>query len=94
MKKRNASLSRKRENRRKYERHLIESFQFELSLQTLFQLPTIAEMADVITRYRGKHLSDKEVDRLLAEVEELSDKEAESELVHESTSSRKISREG
>jgi hypothetical protein len=33
-------------------------------------------MAGVITRYRGKQLSDKEVDRLLAEVEELSDKEA------------------
>ena len=55
---------------------VIKNFQLELPLQSLFQSPTIAEMAAVIMEHRGKQLGDDELERILDELELMSDEEA------------------
>jgi amino acid adenylation domain-containing protein len=55
---------------------VFEQFQMEVPLQSLFQSPTIAEMAAVITEHQAKKLGKGELDRILAELESLSDEEA------------------
>jgi uncharacterized coiled-coil protein SlyX len=62
---------------------IIRKFQFELPLQSLFQSPTIAEMAAVITEHQGKRLGQAELERLLGELEALSDEEAQRLLAEE-----------
>ena len=61
---------------------VIKTFQLELPLQSLFQSPTVAEMAAVIAEHQGKKLDKKELNRILTEMELLSDTEA-SRLVEE-----------
>jgi acyl-coenzyme A synthetase/AMP-(fatty) acid ligase/acyl carrier protein len=61
---------------------VIKQFQLEVPLQSLFQSPTVAEMAAVIAEHQGKKLDKKELNRILTEVESLSDAEA-SRLVEE-----------
>ena len=56
---------------------VIKKFQLELPHKTLFQSPTIAEMATVITEHQGKALADEELKRVLAELELMSDEEAQ-----------------
>jgi amino acid adenylation domain-containing protein len=56
---------------------VIKQFQLEIPLQLLFQSPTITEMATLITRYQGEKLDKRDVDHILAEVESLSDEEAQ-----------------
>ena len=55
----------------------IKKFQLELPLKSLFQSPTIAEMATVITEHQGKALADEELKRVLAELELMSEKKAQ-----------------
>lgn len=55
---------------------VIKQFQLELPLLSLFQSPTVAEMAAVIIEHRGKLLGEEELERLLSEVELMSDEEA------------------
>jgi acyl-coenzyme A synthetase/AMP-(fatty) acid ligase/acyl carrier protein len=55
---------------------VINTFQLELPHQSLFQTPTVAEMAEVILQSRTRKLGEQELDRLLTEVESLSDEEA------------------
>ena len=55
---------------------VIKQFQTEVPLQFLFQSPTIAEMAAVINAHQGKKLGEEELDRLLTELESLSEEEA------------------
>jgi acyl carrier protein len=55
---------------------VVKQFQLEIPLQLLFQSPTIAEMAGVISRHQGNHLSDMKLDRILTELEALSEEEA------------------
>jgi hypothetical protein len=43
----------------------------------LFQFPTVAEMAAVITEYQGKKLGEKELDSIVAELESLTEEEAQ-----------------
>jgi uncharacterized coiled-coil protein SlyX len=56
---------------------VIKKFQLELPLKSVFQSPTIAEMAAVITEHQGKALAEEELKRVLAELELMSDEEAQ-----------------
>jgi len=56
---------------------VIKHFQLELPLQALFQSPTVAEMATVITAQQGKQLGAKELESILTELESLSEEEAQ-----------------
>jgi hypothetical protein len=52
----------------------------EIPLQAFFDAPTIAGMAALIIQYQDKKLSGKELERILIELESLSDEEAEKRL--------------
>ena len=52
------------------------AFQVELPLRSLFEKPTIAELAFAITQSRGGTARAEEIDRILADIESLSDEEA------------------
>ena len=56
---------------------VIKTFQLELPLQSLFQSPTVAEMAAVIAEHQGKKLGREELDRILTEIESLPEQEAQ-----------------
>jgi acyl carrier protein len=55
---------------------VIKQFQLEIPLQLLFQSPTIGAMAAVISRHQANKLSDVKLDRILAELESLSEEDA------------------
>jgi amino acid adenylation domain-containing protein len=55
---------------------VIKTFQVEVRLQALFAAPTVAEMAAVITEHQAKKLGEQDLDRILAELESLSEDEA------------------
>jgi acyl carrier protein len=54
---------------------VLTNFQLEIPLQVLFQTPTVAEMAGAVMEHQAKKLGRGEVDRILAELESLSDVE-------------------
>jgi len=56
---------------------VFEQFQLELPLQALFQSPTIATMAAVITEHQGKMLDESQLTTILDELASLSDAEAQ-----------------
>jgi acyl carrier protein len=56
---------------------IIKQFQLEIPLQFLFQSPTVAEMAAVITEHQARNPAQQQVESVLAELESLSDDEAE-----------------
>jgi len=56
---------------------VIKKFQLEIPLQSLFQSPTIAEMAEVITQSQAKKLDEADLNHILAELESLTDEEAQ-----------------
>jgi hypothetical protein len=51
-------------------------FQLEIPLISLFQSPTVADMASVIAAHQGKTLDEQGVMTLLDELESLSDEDA------------------
>ena len=55
---------------------VVEQFKLKIPLQSLFQSPTVAEMATVIIEHQGKQLNESELQAILAEVEALTDEEA------------------
>jgi len=55
----------------------IKHFQLELPLAALFQAPTVADMALVILEAQAKRLESSDLDRILSDVEALSEEEAE-----------------
>jgi amino acid adenylation domain-containing protein len=55
---------------------VIKQFQLELPLQSLFQSPTVADMAAVIGQYQETSLTEEELERMLAELETMSEEEA------------------
>jgi len=60
---------------------VIQQFELEIPLQSLFQSPTIVEMACVINQHQeGKKASGKELEQIWSEVESLSDDEAQKRL--------------
>jgi len=56
---------------------VIKQFQLEIPLQSLFQSPTIADMAAVITAHQGKALDEQGLATMLDELESLSEEDAE-----------------
>jgi acyl carrier protein len=55
---------------------VLKEFQLEIPLQVLFQAPTVAEMAKVITERQAKNLNEQELQNLLADLESMSDEQA------------------
>lgn len=56
---------------------VFEQYQLEVPLHSLFQSPTIAEMAAVITRHQGKQLDENQLVTILDELASMSDAEAQ-----------------
>ncbi len=56
---------------------VIKQFKLEIPLQALFESPTIADMAALITAHQGKTLDEQGLTTLLNELESLSDEDAQ-----------------
>jgi acyl carrier protein len=56
---------------------VIQTFQLELPVKALFDAPTVAEMAAVITEHQGKQLGEAELELMLGELELMSEEEAQ-----------------
>ena len=56
---------------------IFEQYQLEIPLQSMFQSPTIAEMAAQIIAHQGKRLDESQLSAILGEVESMSDAEAQ-----------------
>ncbi len=56
---------------------VIKNFRLELPIQSLFQSPTVAEMAAIIMQNQAKPASDVELAQMLHEVEAMSEEEAQ-----------------
>jgi acyl carrier protein len=63
---------------------VIEKLQLEIPLASLFQAPTVAEMAAVIEAHQGKKVGEADLERMLVELESLSDDEARRLIAKES----------
>jgi acyl carrier protein len=59
---------------------IVKQLRLELALRSLFQAPTVAEMAAVITAHRGGALGGESLERKLSELESLSEEEAQRRL--------------
>ena len=55
---------------------VISTFRVKVPLRSLFQTPTVADMAVVIVQSQVEKAVSKDIDRMLAELEALSDGEA------------------
>jgi len=55
---------------------VIKQFRLEVPLQSLFQSPTVAEMAAVIDERQKNRLTEEELERMLTELEAMSEEEA------------------
>jgi len=63
---------------------VIEKLQLEIPLASLFQAPTVAEMAAVFEAHQGKKVGEADLERMLVELESLSDDEARRLIAEES----------
>ena len=68
---------------------VISEFRVELPLRTLFQAPTVADMALVITQRLAKVANQADIDRMLTELEALSAEKAKQLLTEDETSVHK-----
>ena len=62
---------------------VLNTFHVEVPLRSLFETPTVAEMAVVITQNQAKKVGQEDPARMLTEVEALSDEEAQRLLAQE-----------
>jgi acyl carrier protein len=67
---------------------VIKEFLIDVPLQFLFQSPTVAEMATVITENQAKVLRDGKLERIVAELESMSDEGAQRLLAEAGKQSR------
>ena len=56
---------------------MIQTFQLELPVKSLFGVPTVAEMAAVIEQPMFNRASDETLSRMLSEIEAMTEEEAE-----------------
>jgi len=63
---------------------VLTRFQLEIPLQSLFVAPTVAEMAAVIEAHQRKNIGEADLERMLTEVESLSEDEARRQIAEES----------
>jgi amino acid adenylation domain-containing protein len=68
---------------------ITKEFQLELPFRALFESPTVAEMAAVITEHRAKELGRGDLDRMLVELESISDEEAQRLLANQPVAERR-----
>ena len=59
---------------------VLKKFQFEMPIKALFDSPTVAEMAVIITENQAKRVSDEELAQMLREVEAMTEEEAQKQL--------------
>jgi amino acid adenylation domain-containing protein len=71
---------------------VIKTFQLELPLQLLFRSPTVAEMAAVITQSQAKKLDQGDLNRILTELESLSEEQAQQAVAQASVENVEESR--
>jgi acyl carrier protein len=55
---------------------VLKRFQLEIPLQSLLQSPTVAEMAAAIAEHQAKKIDKPELERILAELESISEEKA------------------
>ena len=60
---------------------VVQTFQLELPIKALFDSPTISEMASIIAASSAKRASDAELERMLNEIESMTEEEARKQLV-------------
>jgi acyl carrier protein len=63
---------------------VIKTFQLDLPVKSLFDSPTVAEMAIVVAQNQAKKLGEEELARLLSELESITEDEAQRLLAKES----------
>jgi hypothetical protein len=56
---------------------VLKHFQLQIPLQSLFQTPTIAQMAALIAEHGGNRLKGDDLERVLDELEAISDEQAQ-----------------
>jgi hypothetical protein len=66
---------------------VIKSFQLAVPLKALFESPTVADMALLIMQNQAKKVGQEDLERMLAEVEAMSEEEANKLLPDESVRS-------
>ena len=59
---------------------VVQTFQLELPIKALFDSPTISEMASIIAASSTKRASDAELERMLNEIEAMTEEEARKQL--------------
>jgi len=62
---------------------VLNAFHVEVPIRSLFESPTVANMAVVITENMAKKAGDEELARMFAELESISDEEARKRLADE-----------
>jgi hypothetical protein len=62
---------------------VIKTLQVEIPLTSLFEAPTVAEMAVIITENQAKRVSEAELAQMLREVEAMTEGEAQKQLARE-----------
>jgi amino acid adenylation domain-containing protein len=68
---------------------VIKAFQLDLPVKSLFDSPTVAEMAIVVAQNQAKKVGQTELARLLSELESISEDEAQSALAKESSAGQR-----
>jgi len=63
---------------------VIQTYQLEIPIKALFDAPTVAEMASLITQNQANPASEAELEHMLREVEGMTEEEVQKQLVRES----------